>query len=57
MSSCGLSDGELYAAEKEHSQFLEDLLRTLYGDGWEKLTMAKAKNCKIIKDRRNHQTS
>ncbi len=30
-------------AEKEHSQFLENLLKTLYGDGWSKLTLYEAK--------------
>jgi rubrerythrin len=29
--------------EKEHSAFLEKLLRTLYGDGWNKLTISDAK--------------
>lgn len=28
--------------EKEHSAFLEKLLKTLYGDGWEKLTLYEA---------------
>jgi len=30
-------------AEKEGSAFLEKLLKTLYGDGWEKLTLYDAK--------------
>lgn len=29
--------------EKEHSLFLEKLLKALYGEGWEKLTISKAK--------------
>lgn len=29
--------------EKEHSQFLEELLQTLYGEGWEELTLYEAK--------------
>jgi len=28
--------------EKEYSAFLEELLKTLYGDGWEKLTLYDA---------------
>lgn len=30
-------------AEKEGSAFLKKLLKTLYGDGWEKLTLYEAK--------------
>lgn len=29
--------------EKDHSAFLEKLLRCLYGDGWDKLTIFDAK--------------
>jgi len=29
--------------EIEHSRFLEELLKTLYGDGWDKLTLFEAK--------------
>jgi len=34
--------------EKEHSAFLEELLETLYGDGWDKLTISDAINCKVV---------
>jgi len=34
---------ELLEKEKEHSAFLEKLLSELYGEGWEKLTLAEAK--------------
>ena len=34
---------ELLEEEKEHSAFLEKLLSELYGEGWEKLTLAGAK--------------
>ena len=29
--------------EKEHSSFLEELLKTLIGDGWDRLTLYDAK--------------
>jgi len=35
---------EKLQTEIEHSQFLEKLLKALYGDGWEKLTLYDAKN-------------
>ena len=40
-----MEDGilEQLKTEEEHSAFLEKLLRTLYGDGWEKLTLSKAR--------------
>jgi hypothetical protein len=35
--------------EKDHSAFLEKLLRVLYGDGWDKLTISDAKQRRVIK--------
>jgi len=29
--------------EKEHSKFIEELIETLYGEDWDKLTIAEAK--------------
>ena len=40
---------DYYNVEKDHSAFLEKLLRTLYGDGWEKLTLFDAKKCVVQK--------
>jgi hypothetical protein len=34
---------EKYEIERDHSAFLEKLLETLYGDGWDKLTLSDAK--------------
>ena len=35
--------------EKEHSNFLEQLLKALYGSGWEYLTISKANEiCKSL---------
>jgi hypothetical protein len=35
--------------ERDHSAFLERLLKALYGDGWDRLTIADAKNVIVIK--------
>ena len=35
--------------EKDHTEFLESLLQALYGVGWDKLTIATAKQCKIVR--------
>lgn len=43
--------------EKCHTEFLEKLLKILYGDGWEKLTLAEAKRCKIIRPHNNRVES
>ena len=34
---------EKLQTEIEHSRFLEELLKELYGDGWDKLTLYEAK--------------
>ena len=34
---------EKLQTEIEHSRFLEELLKTLYGEGWDKLTLFEAK--------------
>jgi len=45
---CGIIDSHLsnvedeLKTEKEHSNFLERLLKALYGSGWEYLTISKA---------------
>jgi len=35
---------------EEHVAFLEKLLKTLYGEGWNKLTIADAKRCIVLKN-------
>ena len=37
-------------AEKDHSAFLEKLLKILYGEGWDKLTIDQAAKCFILKE-------
>lgn len=34
--------------EQEHSAFLEKILKTLHGPGWNTLTLADAKNLKVV---------
>lgn len=40
---------EQLITEKEHSEFLEALLRALYGVGWDELTISVAKQCQIVR--------
>ena len=35
--------------EQAHSAFLEDLLRALYGDGWDDLTLLDAERYEIVR--------
>ena len=35
--------------EQAHSAFLEELLRVLYGDGWDDLTLFDARRCEIVR--------
>ena len=35
---------------EEQVAFLEDLLETLYGEGWDELTIADAKRCIVLKN-------
>ena len=42
-------DYDALQTEKEYSKFLENLLKELYGDGWNKLTILDARRCEVIK--------
>ena len=40
--------------ERAHSAFLERLLKALYGEGWEELTVFNASQCIVIRPNRDH---
>ena len=36
--------------EKDNSRYLKTLLKTLYGKGWEKLSISEAERCFVLKE-------